>query len=285
MARIATEHHGVVTATQLLEAGLTRSGVRRRVAKGRLHPLFRGVYRVGHAAPSVLATYMGAVLACGPGAVLSGAAAAFLWGLVKSAAPPAEVSVERDRSIEGVVVHRVRFLAGPDRDELHRIPITTVPRTLVDLAGRLSLDALARAAHEAEARHGVDATAVLASLGRRPNSPGAANLREIFEGQHRVTLSELERRFLGVLRSEELPLPLTNRPKGGRFVDCRWPERRLTVELDSYRYHHSRHAWEMDRRREREARARGDEFRRYTWDDVTVHTALTLRELRPLLLG
>lgn len=66
-------------------------------------------------------------------------------------------------------------------------------------------------------------------------------------------------------------------------MDCRWPEHRLTVELDSYRYHHSRHAWELDRRREREARARGDEFRRYTYGDVFEDPRLMLGELRLLL--
>ncbi len=78
-------------------------------------------------------------------------------------------------------------------------------------------------------------------------------------------------------------LPETNRPVDGRYVDCRWPEHRLTVELDSYRYHHSRHAWEQDRRREREARARGDEFRRYTYGDVSSDRRLVLAELRKLL--
>jgi hypothetical protein len=66
-------------------------------------------------------------------------------------------------------------------------------------------------------------------------------------------------------------------------VDCRWPEQRLTVELDSYRYHASRHAWEGDRRREREARARDDEFRRYTWKDVIEEPAAMLAELGRLL--
>ncbi|HYU60912.1 MAG TPA: hypothetical protein VEK39_09130 [Solirubrobacterales bacterium] len=80
-------------------------------------------------------------------------------------------------------------------------------------------------------------------------------------------------------------LPQTNRLVGGRRVDCRWPEQRLTVELDGYRYHRSRHAWEQDRRREREARARGDEFRRYTYGDVFEHPRLMLRELGELLPG
>jgi hypothetical protein len=92
----------------------------------------------------------------------------------------------------------------------------------------------------------------------------------------------LERRFLTLLREAGLPLPATNRVTDGRRVDCRWPERRLTIELDGYRYHRSRYAWELDRRREREARARGDEFRRYTYGDVA-QPRLMLAELRPLL--
>jgi hypothetical protein len=75
----------------------------------------------------------------------------------------------------------------------------------------------------------------------------------------------------------------TNRLAGGRRVDCRWPDRNLTIELDSYRYHRSRHAWENDRRREREAYARGDEFRRYTYSDVSENPRLMIDELRRLL--
>ena len=114
-------------------------------------------------------------------------------------------------------------------------------------------------------------------LERRPNSPGARKLRAILRGDERVTLSKLEATFLNRLRAAGLVLPETNRPAGGRRVDCRWPAQRLTVELDSYRYHHSRHAWEQDRRREREAHARGDEFRRYTYGDVLEHPQLMLR--------
>jgi hypothetical protein len=98
-----------------------------------------------------------------------------------------------------------------------------------------------------------------------------------------VTLSRLEEQFLTLMRAEGLPLPETNRPTDGRRVDCRWPQHRLTVELDSYRYHGSRHAWETDRRREREAYARGDEFRRYTWGDVFDEPTLMMRELMSLL--
>ena len=124
---------------------------------------------------------------------------------------------------------------------------------------------------------------VEAVLARRPNSPGAANLRAALRGEARVTLSPLERRFLKLLTEAGLSLPETNRRAGAHWVDCRWPEKRLTVELDSYRYHHTRHAWEQDRRRERRARARGDEFRRYTWGDVYEDRRFMLAELRALL--
>ena len=102
-------------------------------------------------------------------------------------------------------------------------------------------------------------------------------------GDVNVVLSRLERNFLRLLRAEGLPLPVTNRPAGGRRVDCRWHDRRLTVELDSFRFHNSRRAWERDRQREREAYARGDDFRRYTWTDVTEAPAAMLRELHALL--
>ncbi len=98
-----------------------------------------------------------------------------------------------------------------------------------------------------------------------------------------MSLSKLEASFIARLRNAGLPLPETNPLVDGRRVDCRWPEVRLTVELDGYRYHHTRHAWEQDRRREREARGRGDEFRRYTYSDVIEDPGPMLDDLHALL--
>jgi very-short-patch-repair endonuclease len=163
------------------------------------------------------------------------------------------------------------------------IPVTTPARTLVDLAAVLSEEALARACHEARVLHGTTPPQVEAVLARRPTSPGAGRLRAVLRGEVRVTLSKLEKRFLALLRETGLRLPRTNRPAGGRYVDCRWPDDHLTVELDSYTYHSSRYAWEQDRRREREAYARGDDFRRYTYGDVFERPERMLAELRALL--
>ena len=163
------------------------------------------------------------------------------------------------------------------------VPVTSVARTLVDLAAVLGPDHLARACHEAGVLHAVTPADVTAVLRRRPMSCGAAQLRRILNGEVPVTLSKLEAGFLARLREAELALPQTNRPASGRRVDCRWPLQRLTVELDSYQYHHSRNAWEQDRRREREAHGRGDDFRRYTYGDVFDHPEAMLSELRALL--
>jgi very-short-patch-repair endonuclease len=283
LARIAAGAHGVVTRVQLLRAGVTPQEIRTRVESGGLLRVHRGVYRVGHRAPSIEATYLAAVFAAGDGALLSGLAAAHLHGLIKGAVPPAEVTARTERRIKGVRTHRCRFLDAQDAVVVRGIPLTTVPRTLVDVSPVLSLDALARACHEAGVRYQTTPAQVEAVLALRPNARGAKKLRRVIHGDVHVTLSTLEAHFLELLRKDALPLPLTNRPVGARRVDCRWPEHRLTVELDGYRFHNSRHSWEQDRRREREARARGDGFRRYSYADVSEDPRFMLEELRGLL--
>lgn len=284
LARIAGASHGVVTRGMLLDAGITLDEIETRLRNGALLREHRGVYRVGHRAPNREARYFAAVLACGRGAVLSGVAAAHLLGLVGGAAPRPEVTTPTERRVPGVTTRRARSGLRPgDAMRVRGIPVTSAARTLVDLARVLDGEQLARACHEAGIRHGTTPRHVEAALAGRTNSPGAGTLRRILSGDERVTLSTLERRFLERLAAAELPLPQTNRLVGGRRVDCRWPERRLTVELDGYRYHSSRHAWEQDRRREREARARGDEFRRYTYGDVFEDPRQMLAELQALL--
>jgi len=281
VARIARRQHGVVTRAQLLSAGVSRNEIAWRLKVGALLQEHRGVYRVGHRAPSIEARYVAAVLACGDGALLSGPAAGHLLGLIKGSAPPPEVTTHIDRRIRGVVTRRSRDLG--DATRWHAIPVTTVPRTLVDLARVLTADELARACHEAGVRHNTTPAQVEAVLATRPNTPGAATLKAVFGGEVRVTLSKLERRFLSLIAEVGLPLPITNRPAGAHRVDCRWPEHRLTVELDSYRFHNSRYSWEQDRRRDREARDRGDEMRRYSFNDVFEASRSMIAELRVLL--
>jgi very-short-patch-repair endonuclease len=219
---------------------------------------------------------MAAVLACGEGAMLSGLAAAFLLGAIKGKPRAPEVTAPRVRQVKGVRTRRIN-LARAEKTLWRGIPTTTPARTLVDLAPRLPLDALARACHELDVRHGVRMTTVPTGV------PGAAKLRAVMAGDAPALLSELERRFRRLLRDHGLPLPQVNRRQGAHYVDCRWADHRLTVELDSYRFHHSRHAWEADRERDRAARARGDTYRRYTWRDVAEHPLSMVSELTALL--
>ena len=191
-----------------------------------------------------------------------------------------EVTTPTERRITGVKTHRSRSMHPLDAQFWRRIPITSVAHTIVDLAASFTSEELARVVHEAGIRHNTAPNEIEQVLARRPRSPGARKLRRVLRGDEHVTLSKLERRFLKLLTHAGLPLPNTNRPAGGRYVDCRWVERQLTVELDGYRYHGSRHAWENDRRREREAYARGDDFRRFTYGDVFERPRPMLTELR-----
>jgi hypothetical protein len=270
VARLAGRAHGVVTRQELVAAEVSERQIHRRLRRGSLIVVHPGVYRVGHNAASVEARYMAAVKAAGEGALLSGLAAGWLWGLTKGLAPPPEVSAPKQRRIKGVETRRVRQLG---KGTVWRgVPVTTVPHTLIDLSSLLSFDALAKAAHEATVRY--DITEVQGA---------PARLRAILEGDAPILLSRLERGFRARLREAGRPLPITNRPAGAHFVDCRWPEHKLTVELDSYKFHKTRWAWEQDRERERDARRRGDEFRRYTWRDVFEEPADMLAELDDFL--
>jgi hypothetical protein len=281
--RLASQAHGIVRREWLLAAGITSRQVDLRLRTRYLLFQFPGVYRVGHQAPSTEAAYLAAVLACGDGAALSGLPAAYVYGLVRGRSPMPEVTAPKERRIPGIVTRRCRGLDARDTTTWNGIPITTVPFTLTDIASRLAPEALAWAFHQASIRHRTTTEQVEEVMARRPNLPGRRKLVWVVSGDVGVTASQLERRFLARLRNERLPVPETNIRAGGRHVDCRWPDFKLTVELDSYRFHSSRHAWEQDRRRERQARARGDDFRRYTYTDVYEEPAAMMAELRSIL--
>jgi hypothetical protein len=255
----------VVTRQELLRAGVTARQIERLLESGALIRVYPGVYRVGHRAPSVEARCMAAVKACGDGAVLSGLAAAHLLGLLKGKAPPPEVTAPTRRRVRGVKTRRTKRV---EATKFRGIPVTNAPRTLIDIAADLPEDELAKACHEAGVRFGTTPRQVDLLLVRRPRTRGAAKLRRIIKGDSPVLLSRMEKRFRKLLKEANKPLPQTNVRIDGHYVDCRWPEHRLTVELDSYRFHNSRHSWEQGDRRRRAARARGDEFRRYTSTDV-----------------
>ena len=174
MASLAGRAHGVVTRSELLAASVTRRQIDHRLRQGSLIAVFRGVYRVGHRAPSLEAHYTAAVKASGEGGVLSGLAAAYLWGLVKGRPPVPEVSARTERRVKGVRTRR-RRLSERDKTVCRRIPVTTVPRTLIDVSSLLSFDDLAKAAHEATVRYVVTTVGGSAAASIRSRAPRSAS--------------------------------------------------------------------------------------------------------------
>jgi very-short-patch-repair endonuclease len=263
---LAERQHGVVSRAQLLELGLGRRAIDHRVEVKRLRPVYRGVYTIGHRLHTKRGRWMAAVLACGPGAVLSYLAAAALWGF--RGGFPVEVTVPGGRrGHQGIRLHRANL---PD-DEItthHGIPTTTVPRTLLDLAAVVQRNEFRSALRQAEQLRLTDRLWLGDLIGRYPRKPGIPIIRAVVEEAQRgltLTRSELEERFLAFLIDARLPAPLTNVLIEGFEVDCAWPEQRLVVELDSRSVHDTRDAFESDRARDRRLGAAGWRVVRITW--------------------
>jgi hypothetical protein len=285
IAAIATRAHGIVTRAELLGLEIPEGRIDRRIAKGLLIPEYPGVYRVGHRARSRESDYMAGVKAGGDGAVLFNCAAGHLLGLLKGQSwPPPEVLTRTERRIDRLKTRRSRNLNPRHVTEMNRIPVTTVPRTLVDLAAVLGDEELARACHLAHVIYRVGPQQVAPVLATMLRAKGAKRLKAVLNGDTKVLLSELEKGFIAVLRAAGMPLPDTNRYTDGHYVDCRWADKRVTVELVSYRFHNSQWSFDDDLDREREAYARGDQFRRYRYKDVFVDRTRMLVELRDLLV-
>ena len=260
----------------MLALGAKKWHIEQWLEDGRLHRVHHGVYSIGHPGRSVDGAYMASVLACGAGAVLSCAAATFKLRLLPARRPPPpEVTVPTTagRKRPGIVVHRVKVLHDLDRSIYDDIPITTVPRTLLDIAPRLTLAQLTRACHEGWVRHNTRPEWIEACIERNPGKPGAKKLRAALGSD--ATLSVLEDGFLALLRRHGIPRPRTNIDVAGDKVDCHWPDLGLTVELLSYRFHASRHAFEAD-----VARRRRSNHVAFTRGDVFEREAQTIAELR-----
>jgi len=277
-AALAERQHGRLCWEQLVAAGVDRDRIKRWVKDGRLRPVHHGVYAAGHTAPSLHGDLMAAVLACGAGAVVSHRAAGHVLGILPDRPDNQEVTVPTTagRSRPGIVIHRVAHLDALDASSWHGIPVTTVPRLLLDVAPRLTSAELTRACHEAWIRHRTTPAHVEACIERNPRKPGAAKLRRALGAD--VTLSVLEDGFLRLLADHALPAPRTNIDHAGDKVDCFWPESDVTVELLSYRFHGSRHAFEAD-----VARRRRSNHVAFTYGDVFERARRTAAELARVL--
>jgi predicted transcriptional regulator of viral defense system len=256
LAGLASRQHGVVSIRQLeQQLAFSHQAVERATAAGRLHRVYRGVYAVGHTELSQRGKCLAAVLAIGPGAVLSYYSAGWLWGLWTGSPAPFEVTAVVPRhhtAPKGVVRHRARNLVEEDRSMIDGIPVTSVSRTLLDLAWKLRADQLRRVLARAEDLGLFDLEAINAVIERNRGHHGAKRLRHAIAIYERPiwTRSEFERRFVERLVAAGLPRPATGWNEVGHELDVYWPERRFGVELDVFETHGTRHAFETDRERD-----------------------------------
>ncbi len=267
---LAADQLGLVTRAQLRERGLSHRAIARRVRGMRLRRMHRGVYRVGPVmAPH--ARELAAVLACGRHAVVSHLSAGWLWQLLPDPgdAAPVDISLRQgDRNRPRIQVHRV-CLGANEITILQNIPITSVRRTLADLASVLASSELERVLAQAE-RTGLLERRDMASLVSTTQRPGAPLLRALLESEAgpALTRSQAEAQFLALIRKAQLPVPQTNVRVGDYEVDFLWRRERLVVEVDGFAFHSSRRSFENDRRRDAWLAAGGMAVMRVTWQQL-----------------
>ena len=288
VSALAGRQHGVIAIAQLLRLGLTKDGIRRRIESGFLHRLWRGVYAVGHLALTPRSRELAAVFACGPSALLSHRSAGRLWGVLKSSSPRIEVTAPRGiKSKAGITVRASRVLdRDADRAVIDAIPVTSLARTLVDLAEVLDDARLSDAINEAEILQLFDLTALEAAIARVPGRRGRHGLRRVlaaYRPEPRLLRNDHERRLLSICRRHGLPEPDTNVVVLGREVDLLWPRAGLVVEYDGVATHSTHRAFHADRRRDRALAAAGFHVVRVTWPDISGDGSALAAELRAIL--
>ena len=277
LAALAGRQHGVVARQQLLRLGFSSHQIERMRRIGRLHDVHRGVYAVGHSVLSTKGRWMAAVLACGPGALLSHRSAAALRQVHRSAPSYVEVIVPARRGrIPGIRAHVSTRVAAQDRDVVDGIPCTSLALTLLNLAAVCPRRVVERACDEAVVQEVFDLTALDDVLARSPRCHGAPLLRSVL-ADHAIgttlTRPGLEERTLRLLDGAGVPRPEVNirlscRPGVAHEVDFLWRMQRLVLETDGGRFHSDRRQIERDRRREADLVRAGYRVLRATWLQV-----------------
>jgi very-short-patch-repair endonuclease len=267
VAELALRQQGNVTHEQLLALGLSAAGIRRRVRLGRLYVEHRSVYAVGRPARAPLERASAALLACGPGALLSHEWALAMWDLRPGGWPAGrvEVLVPGDGRPPAIEVHRTRSLTGADRAHRNGLAITSVARTLLDCAPHLSARVLSRTVNEAIRADRLSRVELAEVADRLRGHRGARRLRRHAAAEHNPTRSAFEDDFLAFCARFALPTPRINVRVAGREVDAYFPAERVIVECDGWDFHRQRRAFESDRDHDATALALGIATVRITW--------------------
>jgi hypothetical protein len=284
VAAIATRQHGIATRAQLRDAGWSDGQIDNRLARGYLIPVRRGVLAVGHGSLTQHSQWIAAVLCAGPRAVLSHRSAAALWGL-SSGRPEIEVTRPSNGCHRrGLTVHSTRFLPEAHRTKVDGIPVTTVARTLIDIAATESPRALDDRLSAARRLGRLDCGHLRRTIESMPSRAGLPELSarlKLFERYRAVTRSELETRFLRLCAEAGIPLPEADVELGAIVVDFLWRSQRLIVELDSHQFH--RHRFDEDRGRDLGNLVNGYRTVRVTYRMMETESGRLVASLRRLL--
>jgi hypothetical protein len=278
---LAKRDHDIVSRGELLDLGFHPKAIEHRVQKRRLHPQARGVYSVGSPNLTKYGRWMVAIKSCGPETVLSHLSAAVLWGLWKREPRRVCLAVPRERNprAAGVRVSR-RSLPPRDMTKQHGIPVTTVIRTLIDLATILDRRELEDVINQADAKNLLRADVLRAELDRRVGQPGVPALRAILDRDLFVLSdSDLERLFIPIAREAGLPKPQSRVWVNGWKVDFYWPVLGLIVECDSLRYHRTAFEQRKDRLRDQAHFLAEETPVRYTHWQIAKDRAYVARHL------
>jgi very-short-patch-repair endonuclease len=293
LTRLATSQHGVVSAGQLLALGYSRKQIVKEADRGRLLTLHQRVYAVGHRKLTWYSRCWAAVLAAEPDeaapwrAVASHYSAAYLWGLLRFTPDVMHVTAPtRRRAKRSFRVHFSSILAEEDRGVRGGMPVTALPRTLLDLAIRARPEQLEGYLERAEERELLDLRAVEDVLGRAGGHRGRGRLAQalaIYRPDPAFTRSKFERRFRRAVMAAGLPAPSMNFNVAEFELDAYWPDLRFAVELDLFETHGSRVAFERDRRRHEELKLLGIEMIRITAPRFKREPQTVIRNLAALL--
>jgi len=292
LSALAKRQYGVVGRRQLISRGWSEEEIDWRIRTGRLHRLHAGVYSVGHRLIPREGRWMAAILASGRGAVLSHWSAAALWMIRPSSRTRIDVTVSHRSRSSYLIRRHISEVPADERTVEEGIPVTTVPRTILDLAATESTDVVENLLRESEFLQLTDRLSLPDLIERyrgrrgvRKVSLALERLQEEPEGRKR---SPLEERFAPFLRQHHLPLPRFNDwivLGVKRYqVDCYWPEVRQIVELDGWDGHSTRTAFREDRARDRRLLAAGYRVAHLTWNQLDDEPAEIASDLRALLL-
>lgn len=279
----------------MIEAGGSDALIGRRLASDRWSVLARGVYTL----PGFRTTYLRrlwiAHLTAGPRSTVSHESAGALLRLTGFPRSRIVLTVDHPKHLQvaGAFVHQISDVGAHHVWHLDGLPVTTTPRTIVDLASVCSRSRLEVVLDDAIAQKRVRESSVARCLIEllRPGKRGLDKLVTILDersGGHIPPMSELERRFFAALDAGGVPAPARQFPLPGRgaitgIVDGAYPDARLVLEADGRSWHDRQRAFRTDRRRDNEAARVGWQTLRFPWEEV-VHdpddVVATVRDVR-----